>query len=89
MSLNLRRRHLDETQRALVAAKLANMRQGERNDLSPIGEKFTSQARAAELLNVGKRSVERAREVLDEGTPELVAAVEQGRVSISAASDSL
>lgn len=39
-----------ESQRAIVAAKLANMKQGARTDISPIGE--TSQSQAAELLNV-------------------------------------
>lgn len=84
VSLNLKRRHLNETQRAMVAAKLANLPRGA-NQHSPIGE--TSQREAAELLNVGKRSVERAREVLDEGAPELVEAVQAGRVSVSAAAD--
>jgi hypothetical protein len=82
ISLNLRRRHLDESQRAMVAAKLATLKRGD-NQHSPIGE--TSQAKAAELLNVGKRSVERAAEVRDRGAPELVHAVEQGGVSVSAA----
>ena len=50
VSLNLRRRHLNESQRAMVAAKLANMRQGARTDLSPIGE--MSQARAAGLPDI-------------------------------------
>src|SRR5262245_48110566 len=61
VSLNLRRRHLDESQRAMVAAKLATLKQGARTDLSPIGE--MSQGQAAALLNVGKRSVERAVEI--------------------------
>jgi N6-adenosine-specific RNA methylase IME4/ParB-like chromosome segregation protein Spo0J len=85
VSLNLRRRHLDESQRAMVAAKLATLKQGARTDLSPIGE--MSQAQAATLLNVGKRSVERAAEVRDHGAPQLVSAVEQGAVSVSAAAD--
>lgn len=85
VSLNLKRRHLTESQRAMVAAKLATLGQGARTDLSPIGE--MSQQRAADALNVGKRSVERAREVLNEGATELVDAVERGAVSVSAAAD--
>jgi N6-adenosine-specific RNA methylase IME4/ParB-like chromosome segregation protein Spo0J len=83
VSLNLRRRHLNETQRAMVAAKLATLKDGQRADLVeglPIG-------RASELLNVGERSVARAREVQEYGTPELVSAVERGAVSVSAAAD--
>jgi N6-adenosine-specific RNA methylase IME4 len=83
VSLNLRRRHLDESQRAMAAAKLATLRDGQRADLVeglPIG-------RASELLSVGERSVARAREVQERGAPELVQAVEQGKVSVSAAAD--
>ncbi len=50
---------------------------------SPIGE--TSQAKAAGMLSVGKRTVQRAREVLDSGTPELVKAVERGEMKVSTA----
>jgi N6-adenosine-specific RNA methylase IME4 len=63
---------------------LATLKRGD-NQHSPIGE--TSQAKAAALLNVGKRSVERAREVQEQGAPELVQAVERGTVSVSAAAD--
>lgn len=84
ISKNLRRRHLSESQRGMIAARLATMRRGD-NQHSPIGE--TSQARAAELLNVGKRTVERAGEVREHGTSELIAAVEAGDVSVSAAAD--
>jgi N6-adenosine-specific RNA methylase IME4 len=85
VSKNLHRRHLTDSQRAMVAAKLATMRQGARTDISPIGE--MSQAKAAALLNVGKRSVERAAEVRDHGAPELQSAVERGVVSVAAAAD--
>jgi N6-adenosine-specific RNA methylase IME4/ParB-like chromosome segregation protein Spo0J len=83
VSLNLRRRHLSESQRAMVAAKLATLKDGQRADLVeglPIG-------RASEMLNVGERSVARAREVQEHGAPELIHAVEQGSVSVSAAAD--
>jgi ParB-like chromosome segregation protein Spo0J len=82
ISLNLRRRHLDESQRAMVATKLATLKLGDNQHSEglPIG-------RSSELLNVGERTVARAREVQEHGTPELVHAVEQGVVSVSAAAD--
>jgi N6-adenosine-specific RNA methylase IME4 len=81
--LNLHRRHLNESQRAMAAARVATMRQGARTDLSPIGEK--SQAQAAELLSVGKRTVERARQVQEKCSPEVVAKVDRGELAVSAA----
>jgi ParB-like chromosome segregation protein Spo0J len=85
VSRNLKRRHLNGSQRAMIATRLATMTQGARTDLSPIGER--SQAQAAELLNVGKRSVERAKKVREHGTPELQAAVKRGQLSVSAAAE--
>ena len=83
ISLNLKRRHLDESQRAMIAAKLATLHDGQRQ----VGQlaDVPTQERTAQMLNVGERSVRRAREVLGEGAPELVAAVEQGKVAVSAA----
>jgi hypothetical protein len=69
--------------RSSVAARLANMRQGERTDLSPIGGKSISQDEAADLLNVGKRTVERAKVVYREAETEIIHAVEQGKLSVS------
>jgi N6-adenosine-specific RNA methylase IME4 len=83
ISSNLHRRHLNESQRAMVGARLATMRQGARTDLSPNGER--SERQAADALNVGKRSVERAREVLNSGTAELIAAVDRGALAVSQA----
>jgi phage N-6-adenine-methyltransferase len=82
VSLNIHRRHLDESQRAMVAAKLASMRLGgnQHSEGMPIG-------RASELLNVGSRNVARAREVIDRGEPELVQAVERGDVAVSTAAE--
>jgi len=83
VSLNLHRRHLDESQRAMVAGKLANLPAHRPTESAPIGA--VTQDAAADLLNVGRRSVQRAREVIEHGAPELVQAVEAGRVSVSAA----
>jgi predicted HTH domain antitoxin len=69
----------------MVASKIANMRQGERTDIASI--EAMSQTAAAELLNVARSSVQRAENVREHGSPDLVAAVESGAVSVSAASD--
>lgn len=59
----------------MVAGKLANL-PAYRPTVSASIEALT-QRQAAELLNVSRPSVQRAREVLDHGVPELVAAVER------------
>ena len=83
VSLNLKRRHLNEAQRAMVAAKIANLGEGRPKETA--GIQAVSQSNAAELLNVSRDSVHQARKVQQQGTPELVKAVEQGKVSVSAA----
>jgi N6-adenosine-specific RNA methylase IME4/ParB-like chromosome segregation protein Spo0J len=85
VSLNLKRRHLSESQRAMVAAKLANMPAHRPDDKS--ANLQTSQESAGKLLNVSTRTVASAKYVQEKGSPELVTAVEQGQVSVSAAAD--
>lgn len=88
VSLNLHRRHLDESQRAMVADAIANLSDGQRPDLVGASiEAPTTQTQAAEMLNVSRASVQRAHEVREHGTPELVKAVQQGRISVSAATE--
>ena len=68
-------KHLDESQRAMVAGKIANLAHGVRSDraanLPLLGESRTpiKQSDTAEMLNVGERCVRNAREVLAEGFP--------------------
>ena len=83
LSLNLTRRHLNESQRAMVAARMATLRQGGQTK-GPIGT-FTI-AEASEKLNTSERGTKRARAVLDRGSPALVAAVDRGDVAVSVAS---
>src|SRR5262245_20559564 len=84
LSMNLRRRHLDESQRAMIGARLATMRQGERTDLVEISTKL-SQEQAAELVHVSRETVVAAKKVLQAGAPELTQAVEAGTLTVSAA----
>src|SRR5574337_1343622 len=85
VSKNLHRRHLNESQRSMVAARLANMRQGERTDLPQIWGRSVSQSEAGKMLNVSSGSVDYAAKVQRDGVPELVAAVDAGKVRVSAA----
>jgi len=83
---NLDRRHLNESQRSMVGARLANMKQGERTDLEPSANlRNVSQIEASEILNVGDRSIQYAKKVITEGTPELAKIVDDGKVAVSLA----
>ena len=60
ISLNLRRRHLDESQRALVAARLEQLKHGgDRKSEDQDANWHLDREDAASLLNVGVRSVAR------------------------------
>ncbi|MEM6623099.1 MAG: ParB/RepB/Spo0J family partition protein [Pseudomonadota bacterium] len=86
ISKNMHRRHLSESQRAMVAGRLANMRQGERTDLEPSANlPKVSTAGASAMLNVSDRSVTAARKVRNKGDESLIEAVERGEVAVSTA----
>lgn len=86
VSCNLARRHLGQSQRALVAAELANMRQGERMDLQPSANlQKVSQKEAAKMAGVSPRLVASAVKVLKKAEPTVLKLVEAGKVSIDAA----
>ena len=71
--LNLKRRHLSEEQRAMVAGRLANLEEGRPEKTAQICA--VSQSDAAELMGVSVPSVKRAVAVQRDGAPELIAAV--------------
>ncbi len=86
ISANLRRRHLDESQRAMIADKIANMAQGQRTDLQPSANlRKVGQPEAARMLKVSPRSMQNARVVRKRGLPSLARRVERGEVSASLA----
>jgi phage N-6-adenine-methyltransferase len=84
-ALNDDRRNLSESQRAMVAAKLANMPAHRPDNKS--ANLHTSQAEAAQMVNVSQRSVATAKKVIDCGEPELIHAVERGEVAVSTAAE--
>lgn len=91
---NLERRHLTTSQRAAVAAEMANLRLGANQHESkvdrPIGlpsensQPAVSQDEAADKMKVSARSVRRATAV-KKADPEMFADVKQGKVSVDAA----
>lgn len=85
VSLNLHRRHLSESQRGMVASKLETLEHGGNRRGDRDANLHLDRSRAAEMLNVSTRTVAAAAKVKDDGVPELVAAVESGKVSVSAA----
>ena len=85
ISLNLHRRHLNESQRGMIAARLESVRHGGDRSKTPIG--VLNRKDASHQLNVGERTVTRARAVLEKAVPEIVKAVDTGRMSVAAANE--
>jgi N6-adenosine-specific RNA methylase IME4 len=86
LDLNLKRRHLDETQRAMVAAKLPGFAHGgDRRSDRAANLPLSSQAMRGTLLNVSERSVTAAVAVREHAIPEVVTACEQGALPVSKA----
>ncbi len=83
ISTNIQRRHLSDAQRAFAAARLATLRQGRQESNAPRGA-FT-QSEAAEQLQVGRRSVQRVRQIIDKGSKALQQAAESGEIPLKTA----
>ena len=79
VSVNLHRRQLTKSQLSVIAARLADMRQGERTDLEPSAKlQKVSRADAANLLGVSERSVADAVGVLEQCAPDVADMVTAG-----------
>lgn len=89
LSCNLHRRHLNESQRGMIGARIANLGVG--RPPSPSAEtpsiEGISQERAAKMVNVGVATIGRGAAVLRGGAEELVNAVDRGESRISAAAE--
>jgi len=94
LSLNLHRRHLDESQRAMVAARLAKLLEtetrpkGRPRKNSANLQNFSvgyPHAEAAASVSVSLRLVSSATKLLRDGCEELIGVVESGEVGVSPA----
>jgi len=83
VSANLVRRHLDTSQRAMIAGLFAQMPNGgdRKSDQKRKSATDLSTDAAAELLNVSKDVVKDARVVLANASPEVIAKVQAGPAS--------
>jgi N6-adenosine-specific RNA methylase IME4/ParB-like chromosome segregation protein Spo0J len=89
IALNLSRRHLDESQRAMIGARIANLKVGD-NQYKEGGKIFlptsVSNLEAAKRMSVSDMAVKQAKKVLKQGAPELADAVDSGQIAVSVAS---
>lgn len=83
ISRNIHRRHLGIGQRAMIAKRLATLLHGQKK--ADAQNCASSQAEAAKLLNVSRRSVQHAAVVQEKAVPELVEAVDRGNITVSTA----
>jgi hypothetical protein len=82
ISRNLRRRHLDTSQRAMIAADITNLRRGDVESQRSANLQTVTVQKAADLMNVSPRSVATAKRITDS---EDKAAVKTGKMSVHAA----
>jgi hypothetical protein len=83
ISTNIHRRHLTESQRAMIANELAKLGEG-RPGKETAQIKAVSQAQAADMMQVSRSSVQAARRV-SEAAPDLAAKVKAGEIKVSKA----
>ncbi len=83
---NYCRRHLDASQRAMIAARIANLKHGQnQHTIEECSAEHSTISEAAEKLNVGQSSVRRARKVVASGDEDLIAAVDSGQLPVATA----
>ena len=84
ISRNIKRRHMDESQRAMTAARLANLQPGKPGKAANLPN--TRQAEAAAALNVSVRSTRTAKEVIRDAPENIVKLIDEGRLKVNVGS---
>lgn len=82
LSLNLHRRHLTDSQRAMVAARIVDWENG--MNQTTAGSANVQTRVAARRLSISERAVAAAKRVRDHGVVALADAIRDGRISVSA-----
>lgn len=87
ISMNLKRRHLDTSQRAMVGARIATMKHGgdRKSKNFQAGKSALDQSTAAKILTVDPTTLRQAQRVIEKGTKALIKAVEDGEIAVSVA----
>lgn len=90
VSKNLRRRNLTTGQKAMAWEKLCNLTRGGNSGVTKAVEGNGTNLsiglkQAAEDVGIHHNTIKQARQVTQHGSPELIKAVESGRVAVSAA----
>lgn len=79
ISLNLHRRNLEINDRAMLAARLCNTGLGANQHTAGA----VSQQQLAQDLKISTDSISRGKKIINHGSPELIAAVEAGKIDLS------
>jgi ParB-like chromosome segregation protein Spo0J len=79
---NLHRRHLEKSQRAMIADRIATLQQGQKKSHA---ENSATQSEAAKMMGVSPDLIQSARVVCEQGISELQEAVAQGKMAVSRA----
>jgi len=90
ISVNLKRRHLTTSQRAMIASKLATLLHGTNRFEEKVEAQncaSTTQREAAAALNVSRQSVQNAKAIEREAAPEVAAAVHAGTITLGSATN--
>ena len=83
ISVNMQRRHLSTSQRAMIAGRLATLERGQPK--KGMKSSIKSVSEAATIVKVGTQAVKHARVVLTQATPEIIARVERNEITVSRA----
>jgi N6-adenosine-specific RNA methylase IME4/ParB-like chromosome segregation protein Spo0J len=91
MAMNVNRRALSVSQRAILAARAAPLEKGQNKGpmAKKTDQKILTQDEAAQLFGVSPDSIQRARYVLRHGDQELIARIERDELSVNAAKEEI